>query len=345
MVFTAMRITDQKTEALPGALKLLSEPLRLRMLGLLDRDELAVGELSRALDLSQSRVSNHLRHLRESGLLAERHVGTSTFLRLAPPREGDPVTARLWGYLREELGGLAEHAADLVRLERILRERRGREGELFDRMADDWDRIAGAFTTGQARHRTASHLLPRDFVAADLGCGIGYMAASLLGIADRLICVDRSPRMLDEARARLSRNPRGTRLEFRQGELASLPIADGEVDGAMAGMILHHLGDLDRGVRELARILTPGGALCILELAPHGETWMREELGDRHLGLEATDVIAALERARFEEIILDPVEDRYRPRRLDAAPDDENRNDLSLYIVRARAPRTTGSNR
>lgn len=344
-----MVIAEPASEALGTALKLLSEPIRLRILALLDREELAVGELSRALALSQSRVSNHLRHLRDSGLLAGRHVGTSTFLRLAPAREGT-VTGRLWLKLREELGALTEHAADLVRLDRILRERRSREGELFDRMADDWDRIAGAFVTGQARHRATSHLLPGEVVVADLGCGIGYMGAALVGIADRVICVDRSARMLDEARARLSRHPGRTRLEFRQGELDQLPITDEEVDAVVAGMILHHLSDLDAGLAEMARILKPGGRLAVLELAPHHEEWMRDELGDRHLGLEASDVIAACERAGLVDLLLDPVEDRYRPRRTDSPPPDAGRGggrsqDLSLYVVRARAPRTPDPDR
>ena len=68
---------------LPSLLKVLADPVRLRILGLLELEELSVGELSRALGMAQSRVSNHLRVLREQELLAERHAGTSTFLRPA----------------------------------------------------------------------------------------------------------------------------------------------------------------------------------------------------------------------------------------------------------------------
>jgi len=94
---------------LGGALKLLADPTRLRILGLLDREELSVGDLSRALDLAQSRVSNHLRLLREAGLLLERHVGTSTFLRLDTPRNGARLAGlpgRLWEVVRSELDQL-----------------------------------------------------------------------------------------------------------------------------------------------------------------------------------------------------------------------------------------------
>ena len=304
------------------------------MLALLDAEELAVGELSRALDLAQSRVSNHLRILREAGLLRERHVGTSTFLRLA---EGDGLAGRLWESVRSETDALPEHGADRVRLAAVLAAR-GEEEAFFDRLAGDWDKLAGAFETGRARERVGAHLLPARFVAADLGCGPGTMAESLLGISSRLICVDRSEGMLAEAETRLRRRAGATALEFRRGELDALPIADGELDGLVAGMVLHHLPTLDAAVSEMRRVLAPGGAAVVLELAPHRQAWMRTELGDRHLGLPHDEVLGAFERAGFTDLVLDPVEDRYRPRR-PGAPEDEAVS-LSLYIVRGRVPGT-----
>jgi ArsR family transcriptional regulator len=323
------------------SLKLLADPTRQRILALLEREELSVGELSRALEASQSRVSNHLRVLREAGLLAERHAGTSTFLRLAAQQNGRAALGRLWDALRQELVDLPEHAADRVRLERVVNERRLREGDFFDRVAGTWDKRAGDFETGLAVQRAAVQLLPRDYVVADLGCGTGAMAAALLGACSRVICVDRSGGMLAEAEKGLRGAAAGTRLEFRQGELDALPITDGEVDAVVCGMVLHHLPDLDDAVAEMRRVLKPGGSAVILELAPHRETWMRAALGDRHLGLDSGDVLAALERAGFEELVLDPVADRYCPRRpedLDQGSPCGTSEPLPLYVVRGRSP-------
>jgi ArsR family transcriptional regulator len=319
---------------LPGLLRVLSDPTRLRILALLEREELPVGELARSLALAQSRVSNHLRVLRETGLLAERHAGTSTFLRLPALGNGVAGFGRVWDALREDLSALPEHAADLVRLDGVLAARAGAGAAFFDRVAGGWDERAVAFETGQARQRAAAHLLPAGFVVADLGCGTGYMAAALLGQVAKLICVDASEGMLTAAKERLGRAPRGTEIELRPGALDALPIEDGELDGCVAGMVLHHLPSLDRPAAEMLRCLKPGGAAVVVELAPHREDWMRAELGDRHLGLQAADVVAALERAGFEDVVLDPVEDRYHP----TSPAGE-RVSLPLYAVRGRKPR------
>jgi len=324
---------------LGGALRLLADPTRLRILALLERQELAVGELSRTLDLAQSRVSNHLRVLRDAGLLLERKEGTKTFLRLDRGPEGGSVAGRLWASLREELDELPEHGADRVRLEVVLAARES-EGAFFDRLAGEWDKFAGAFETGRARERAAVQLLPRDFVVADLGCGTGYMSEALLDNVSRLICVDRSEAMLDEARRRLSRRATSnarTRLDFRRGRLDALPIEDGELDALVAGMVLHHLDGFDDAVAEMRRVLKPGGTASVLELMPHKEAWMRAELGDRRLGVPPNEILAAFERAGFDDLVLDPVDDQYRPRRAGASRDDVPPS-LSLYVVRGRRP-------
>ncbi len=319
---------------LSDMLRLLADPTRLRILALLEREELSVGELTKAVGMAQSRVSNHLRILREAEILAERHVGASTYLRLDGRCLEHTPLQRLWLALRGELAGLAEHSADLVRLESVLAERRTRNGDFFDRVAGQWEKIAGQFESGQARLRAVSHLLPAGLVLADLGCGTGYMGEALLGLCDRLICVDRSEKMLEEAQRRLCRAPRQTEVEFRKGELNSLPIADGAADGALAGMVLHHLQEPGTAVAEMFRILRPGGAAAVLELDPHREAWMRAGLGDRHLGLEASDVLAAFRRSGFGDVALDPLADRFQPTRPDGSVAS-----LSLYIVRGRRPR------
>jgi ArsR family transcriptional regulator len=327
----------QLQDPVAALLRVLSDPTRLRILALLEREELSVGELSRSLEMAQSRVSNHLRLLREAELLTERHAGTSTFLRFSEAGRGlAGLAGEIWAPLRARLAQSPEHAADVGRLEQVLAERSGDPEAFFDRVASHWDKIGVDFATGQARERAAASLLPAGLTLADLGCGTGYFAHSLLGLGARLVCIDRSPAMVAEARAQLERAALGTALEFHVAELDRLPLAAGMLDGLVCGMVLHHLADLEAPLVEMARVLKPGAAAVVLELMPHKQAWMQREHGDRHLGLEPKDVLAAFARAGFEDVRLEPARDHYRPRR--RAANDLERPELSLYIVRGRKP-------
>ena len=324
----------QSLPQLPALLKARGDPTRLRALGLLELEELSVGDLARSLGMAQSRVSNHLRVLREAGLLIERHVGTSTHLRCALAPDDSAYPSLVWRGLREGLSTLPEHQADRARLADLLAERSASSREFFDRVAGDWDELGAHFARGQARERAAACLLPGGLVLGDLGCGTGYFGRSLLGLASRLICVDHSPGMLEEAERRLDTAAAGTTLDLRRGELDALPIQTDELDGAVAGMVLHHLDAPDAALHEMLRVVRPGGAAVVVELAPHRETWCRDTLGDRHLGLDPGDVVAAFRRAGFEHVQLQELEDRYQP----APPDGGEPADLALFTVRGRVP-------
>lgn len=345
----------------PTLLKVLADSTRLRALALLTVEELSVGELSRSLGMAQSRVSNHLRVLREHGLLLERRAGTSTFLRSSiVASAADAPASRLWAAVVPDLDAIPEHESDRMRLESVLAERHADDRAFFDRMAGDWDKVGSLFRTGEARQRAAAHLLPRGLTLADLGCGTGYVARALSGLCDRLICIDRSTGMLEEAERRLRATaPTTTHIEFRSGELDALPLADAELDGAVAAMVLHHLPDLDGALRDMRRVLKPGGSLSIIELMPHREAWMRADLGDRHLGLDPTEVQAALQRAGFEDVRVEPLDDRYCPTPLaqdapatastlasngrstsNSKADESTSVALPLYLVRGRVPQS-----
>ena len=337
---------------LTGILKVLGDPTRLRILSLLQGQELSVGELGRSLGMAQSRVSNHLRVLREAQLLRERRAGTSTYLRSAldpdaangHPNGHSRLADELWGPLQRAVGELPEHGLDRSRLGEVLAERHERGPEFFDRIAREWDEIGERFRSGQARQRAAASLLTPGLTVADLGCGTGYFAEALVGLVEHLILVDASPGMLEQAMQRLQDRSEATRTESRVGELDCLPIADAELDGVVAGMVLHHLPGLDAPLREMRRVLRPGGRAVVLDLAPHRECWMHAALGDRHLGLEPAAIAAAFERAGFEDVRLESLDDRYCPTPPEA---DETGADaaqavaLPLYVVRGRVPSRT----
>ena len=161
------------------------------------------------------------------------------------------------------------------------------------------------------RAEALAALATPGLVVADLGCGAGFFSGYLGSRVERVIAVDHSPAMLREARAALSQD---ANVEFRAGELDALPLEDGEVDAVVANLVLHHVADFAPVVAEMARVLRPGGTAVISDLKPHGEDWMRDEMGDLRLGIEPQEVAAALEQGGFGNVVQLNVEDRYRMR-------------------------------
>jgi ArsR family transcriptional regulator len=314
---------------LHSTLKLLSDPTRLRLLALLSREELAVHELVAITGLAQSRISNHLSLLKRAGLVRDRREGTWSFHSLVAPSGDGPLSPELFDatlrpFLASEEGERDNRALDAVR-----EQRRQRSRAAHDALADRWAELGQEFASGALRAEVLAAAAPRRLIAADLGCGAGYLTAYLAERCARVIAVDHSERMLAAARRRgLPDN-----VEFRAGELDALPIESGEVDTAFANLVWHHLPDLDAAARELARILAPGGTAVISDLLPHDAEWMREAMGDLRLGMRPDQVRAALARAGFNDLREESSSDGYRVEE----PGGEART-LGLFLVRGTRP-------
>ena len=318
------------TESLPGALRALSDETRLRILSLLVHAELSVGEIARSLATGQSRVSNHLKVLRELGWIAERHEGSYTFCRLEVPP--GPL-ADLWAALLPSLESLDQGEADLARLAVVLAERTDARA-FFDRIAGDWDVIGSDFEQGTGRLEALGCLVPRDLVVADIGCGTGYLAAALGRRVGRLVCVDASEAMLAQARENLAGLP--CAVEYRTGTMEALPLADAEVDAACAHMVVHHLAEARPGLVELARTVRPGGTVVCVELLPHHETWMHEAMADTRLGIDPRDLVDDFAAAGLADVQHEMLSDRYMVEN----PSGRSIR-LPLYLVRGRVPART----
>jgi len=289
--------TAQSISELLGA---LSEPLRLRALRALEREELSVGEVCRVLQVPQSTVSRHLRTLLDSGCVVSRTEGTSTFYRLVLD-EMTPQARDVWLALRAPLSETLEAGEDRRRLDAVIAERREDTKAFFGRIAGEWDLVRNELFGDRATLRALLPLLPPTWTVADLGCGTGNAAELLAPCVKRVIAVDQSPEMLTAARARLAGCEN---VEFREGSLEQLPMGEGEVEAAVCVLVLHHMTDPGLACREMARVLKPGGVLLIVDMIEHDRTSYRHTMGHRWLGFGVTEMIrflasAGLERTRF----------------------------------------------
>lgn len=280
------------------ALRALSDPTRLRLLALLEQEELSVHELQDITGLGQSRISTHLRLLEDTGFLLHRREGKRRFYRPAPATAG-PL-ADLLQLARRGARELPEDAADRTNLRRILKRREAQSQVYFNQVAGRFDRSYGPGRSWQAFGQLLLRILPPIDVA-DLGSGEGLLSELLARRCRRVIAVDNSEKMVAFG-ARKARENGLDNLEFRLGDLHDPPLDDASVDLVILSQALHHAEDPQRALRNAWRILRPGGQLMMLDLREHGFEPARELYGDHWLGFAEGTLHDWLETAGFREI-------------------------------------------
>ena len=290
-------------------LRALADPTRLRIMRLLTRMELAVGELAQVLDQSQPRVSRHIRILAEAGLAERRREGSWVFVRGAPGANGSPLAAAVAALIDRGEGNdpafAAQAEADRLRLGQIRSAREARAADYFARHAAQWDVLRSLHSADAAVEAELRRLL--DGAAQndsglgsllDVGTGTGRMAELFEPIADAVVALDNSPEMLRLARARLQHLAPG-RVELVQGDFAALPFADASFDTVLFHQVLHYAQSPEVVLAEAARVTRPGGRVAIVDFAPHEREELRSAHAHVRLGFADEQVRALLTAAGF----------------------------------------------
>ena len=172
----------------------------------------------------------------------------------------------------------------------------------FDQVAPYWDRIRRSFFTDQVREKAYKVAgVQAGRVAADLGTGTGFIAEGLIKRGLRVIAVDQSEAMLTEMQKKLG----SERVDYRVGGAEKLPISAETVDYAFANMYLHHVESPPHAIKEMARILKPGGKLVITDLDSHTFDFLRTEQQDRWMGFQRPDVRQWLIDAGLKNVTVD----------------------------------------
>ena len=160
--------------------------------------------------------------------------------------------------------------------------------QFFDEVAGEWDEMRERFFSENVREKAfaVADVRPGK-LAADVGAGTGFLTEGLARRGLRVIAVDQSEEMLAAMRKKFAAL-KG--VEYRRGESESLPVEDESVDYVFANMYLHHVESPPAAIREMARILRPGGRLTITDADEHDFEFLREEHHDRWLGFKREDV-------------------------------------------------------
>ncbi len=254
----------------PAALALLADGTRWRLLRVLARDRLNVGELTRVLGLAQSGVSRHLALLLRGGFVEEERRGGFTYAGLA-------VTApaglgRLWAGLRDELRGAPDLHGDDARLAQAQGDREEAGEPPSGAPPGEPGRSWAAWSQALGR------LLPAWDVV-HLGAGDGALTDEVARFARQVTAV-RAP----GGGARAPR-PRAGRVRSLTAPLAATGLPGSAFDLVLLAQALPREADPPSVLAEAARLLRPGGRVLVLDLLPHDQRWVLERWGHRRLGL------------------------------------------------------------
>jgi ubiquinone/menaquinone biosynthesis C-methylase UbiE len=177
--------------------------------------------------------------------------------------------------------------------------------DYFDEIASDWDGIRKGFFPDHVRTRALDIAgVSTGQIAADVGAGSGFVTEELLRRGLRVVALDQSEEMLRQMQAKFS----GCMdVDYVVSEAGHLHLPDGSVDHALANMYLHHVPSPPDAIREMVRILKPGGRLVITDLDAHEFDFLRSEQHDRWMGFARSDVTGWLHEAGLHDVGIDCV--------------------------------------
>jgi len=300
-------------DTMVDTLKAAAESSRLRILLLLWRGDLTVSDVTEILGQSQPRVSRHLKLLLDAELIERYQEGSWAYFRLS-----DSEAAREFVHGVTARVDLSDPVAarDQERLETVKKRRQHRAAEYFSANAERWDRIRSLHVPDGAVEAAMLKVVgERPFQAmADLGTGTGRLLELFAPLYRRGVGIDLSREMLSVARANLDKAGIA-QAQVRQGDLYAPPIERDAFDLVTMHQVLHYLDDPALAVREAARLLRPGGRLLIVDFAPHGLEFLRDEHAHVRLGFADRQI-----EDWFAEAGLELVARRDFDRRAAAAP-------------------------
>jgi SAM-dependent methyltransferase len=274
-------------------LRLLSDSTRMRLLLLLEQEELSVAELAAITQLAQPRVSTHLARLKDAQLVNDRRDGVSVFYRISAAPD-DPALAELWRVLRNQTDDPLV-AQDRERIPQVIAARGG-DGKWADTVAGDMERHYSPGRTWEATARALTKLLDLGDVL-DIASGDGVLAELLAPHARGIICLDLSDRVVAAGQSRLASFGN---VEFRQGDMHDLPLDDASADTVLLMHALTYTKEPERVFAEIARVLRPAGQLLAVTLGKHRHEKAVAPYDHQNLGFEADALQALAESAGLE---------------------------------------------
>jgi len=173
----------------------------------------------------------------------------------------------------------------------------------FEEVAPQWDKMRQSFFSEAVREKAlrVAGVQPGK-IAADIGAGTGFMTEGLVERGVRVIAVDLAEAMLKEMKRKFKESET---IDYRLGDSEHLPVDDDTVDYVFGNMVLHHVESPIKAIREMVRILKPGGILILTDLDEHRFEFLKHEHRDRWMGFKRESLKEWLRGAHLKNISVD----------------------------------------
>lgn len=287
-------------------LKTLSDPTRIRLLHLLQAEELTVAELSEITRLAQPRVSTHLARLKEIDMVRDRKEGVSSYYRLRRDHM-NPELKKIWATLRANTkDALIEE--DKQRLPTILNNRAGQR-KWADRVAGDMERHYSPGRSWESTARMLVNLVELGDVL-DLASGDGVLAELLAPHCRSITCVDYSPEVVKACQKRLAHL---SNVKVMQGNMHQLELTEQQFDVVFLNHALTYSDNPPAVVKECSRLLKPGGKLVLQTLNQHDHSKAVAPYDHVNLGFQASELTEMAVNAGLNTLFCDISSRETRP--------------------------------
>ncbi len=205
--------------------------------------------------------------------------------------------------------------------------------EYFQQVAGQWDAVRSGYFTEAVREAAfrKAYLRP-EMIVADVGAGTGFLAAGLAPLVKQVHVLDGSPAMLEVARRNLSEFGN---VIFQLADGSSLPLPDASLDAVFANMYLHHMLDPLAAIREMARLLKPGGRIVITDLDVHPYAWLKDEMADVWQGFEHSQLRSWFEQADLVNVLVEGTDQSCSAKKgATSIKDSEGRTaEISIFVA------------
>lgn len=276
--------------------KTLADESRIRLILLLQQQELTVAELAEITRLAQPRVSTHLSHLKNHNLVLLRKQGVSSFYRLNSEQlnheYSDILTLLTTKYQDNPMV-----IQDNKRLSMVM-SGQAESNQWVDSVAGDMERHYSPGRTWEATTRVVAKLVSLGKVL-DLGSGDGVLAELLANNAEHYTCVDNNAKAIEAAKSRLKHL---NNVEYRQQDIHQLDFSENTFDCVLMLHVLTYSTHPKLVIEQAHKFCKPGGKLIISTLHLHQHETVLADYGHKNLGFKTTQLEQWCEQIGFKQI-------------------------------------------